>query len=96
MSTINGLPAHVLLVHAILVLLPLAAVLLVVTAVSPAMRRRLAGPNALLSLAVLALVPVTTDAVGPERRVPRLRCCTTTRSLATPRSGWPCPWRPSR
>jgi hypothetical protein len=61
-STLNGLPAHILLVHAIVVLLPLAAVLLVLTAVWPAARRRLAGPNALLSLGVLVLVPITTDA----------------------------------
>ncbi|MCU7729397.1 hypothetical protein ODJ79_37255 [Actinoplanes sp. KI2] len=72
MSTINGLPAHILLVHAIVVLLPLAATLLVVTTVWPAMRRRLAGPNVLLALAVLALVPVTTDAgEWLEQRVPQ-------------------------
>jgi hypothetical protein len=70
MGTVNGLPAHVLLVHAIVVLLPLAAVLLVVTAIWPRMRTRLAGPNALLSLLVVALVPVTTSAgEWLERRV---------------------------
>lgn len=58
MGTVNGLPAHILLVHAIVVLLPLAALLLVLTALWPAARRRLAGPNAILSLLVLALVPV--------------------------------------
>jgi len=62
MGAINGLPAHILLVHAIVVLLPLAALLLVLTAVSPAIRRRLAGPNAILSVLVVALVPVTTSA----------------------------------
>ncbi|GAA0571745.1 hypothetical protein GCM10010172_65300 [Paractinoplanes ferrugineus] len=62
MSTVNGLPAHILLVHAIVVLLPLAALLLVLTAVWPAARRRFAGPNAILSVLVVALVPVTTDA----------------------------------
>jgi hypothetical protein len=62
MSTVNGLPAHVLLVHAMVVLLPLAALLLVLTAVRPASRRRLAGPNAVLSVLVVALVPVTTSA----------------------------------
>ncbi|WP_233625292.1 hypothetical protein [Actinoplanes sp. ATCC 53533] len=50
MGTVNGLPAHILLVHAIVVLLPLAALLLVLTAVWPAARRRLAGPNAILSV----------------------------------------------
>ncbi|SEO76196.1 hypothetical protein [Amycolatopsis saalfeldensis] len=62
MTTLNGLPAHVLLVHAIVVLLPLASLLLVLSALWPAARRKLAGPNALLSLLVVALVPITTDA----------------------------------
>ncbi|MEV7627716.1 hypothetical protein [Actinoplanes sp. NPDC089786] len=62
MGTVNGLPAHILLVHAIVVLLPLAAVLLVLTAWWPAARRRLAGPNVLLSAATLVLVPITMDA----------------------------------
>lgn len=62
MGTINGLPAHIMLVHAIVVLLPLAALLLVATAIWPAVRRRLAGPNAILSVLVVALVPVTTSA----------------------------------
>jgi hypothetical protein len=48
-------------VHAIIVLLPLSALLLVLSAVRPVLRR-LAGPNAILSLVVLVLVPVTTDA----------------------------------
>ena len=70
MTTLNGLPAHVLLVHAIVVLLPLAALLLVLSAVWPAARRKLAGPNALLSLLVVVLVPITTDAgEWLERRV---------------------------
>jgi hypothetical protein len=61
-GTVNGLPAHILLVHAIVVLLPLAALLLVLTAIWPAARRRFAGPNAILSVLVVALVPVTTSA----------------------------------
>jgi len=70
MGTVNGLPAHVLLVHAVVVLLPLAAALLVGTAIWPRMRARLAGPNALLSLLVVGLVPVTTSAgEWLERRV---------------------------
>lgn len=71
MTTLNGLPAHILLVHAVVVLLPLAALLLVLCAVWPAARAKLAGPNAILSIVVLALVPVTTDAgEWLERRVP--------------------------
>lgn len=62
MQTVNGLPAHVLLVHAIVVLLPLSAALLALTALWPAARRRLAGPNVILSLLVVVLVPITTSA----------------------------------
>lgn len=70
MTTVGGLPAHILLVHAIVVLLPLTALLLVASAVWPAARRRVAGPNAVLAVLVLALVPVTTDAgEWLERRV---------------------------
>jgi hypothetical protein len=70
MTTLNGLPAHVLLVHAIVVLLPLAALLLVLSAVWPAARGKLAGPNAILSVLVVVLVPITTDAgEWLERRI---------------------------
>jgi hypothetical protein len=72
MSTISGLPAHILLVHAIVVLLPLSALLLVATGVWEKARRRLAGTNALLAVLVVILVPVTTNAgEWLERRVPR-------------------------
>jgi hypothetical protein len=71
MDTFNGLPTHVLLVHAVIVLLPLSALLLVLTTVWPAARQRLAGPNAILAVLVLPLVPLTTDAgEWLERRVP--------------------------
>jgi len=71
MTTVNGLPAHILLVHATVVLLPLAALLLVLTAAWPAARRRLAGPNVILSIVVVVLVPLTTSAgEWLERRVP--------------------------
>ena len=62
MGTIDGLPAHIMLVHALVVLLPLAALLLVLTAWWPAARRRLAGPNVILSSFTLVLVPVTMNA----------------------------------
>jgi predicted membrane protein DUF2231 len=72
MTTVNGLPAHILLVHAIVVLLPLAGLLLVLTAFWPAARARLAAPNAILSVLVVALVPLTTS-TGEwlEERVPQ-------------------------
>jgi hypothetical protein len=62
MQTVNGLPAHVLLVHAVVVLLPLSAALLALTAIWPTARRHLAGPNAILALLVVVLVPITTSA----------------------------------
>ncbi|WP_433729243.1 hypothetical protein ACQP2Y_16935 [Actinoplanes sp. CA-051413] len=62
METVNGLPAHILLVHAFVVLLPLSAVLLALTAWWPAARRRLAGPNAVLASVTLVLVPFTMNA----------------------------------
>jgi hypothetical protein len=62
MSEINGLPAHPLLVHAVVVLLPLAALAVVLHAVWPAARRRLGVVTPLLCLVSLVLVPVTTHA----------------------------------
>jgi hypothetical protein len=61
-STFHGLPVHVLLVHAVVVLMPLCGVLLALSSVWPAARRRLAAPNALLGLFLLALIPITTSA----------------------------------
>lgn len=72
MNTLNGLPAHILLVHAIIVLVPLAAFLLILTAVWPAARRRLAGPNAILAVGALVMIPITTQAgEWLERHIPR-------------------------
>lgn len=72
MTVINGLPAHVLLVHAVVVLVPLTALLLVVVAVWPAARARFAWPTAALAVVTLAFVPLTTEAgEWLERRVPR-------------------------
>ncbi|MDH2413372.1 DUF2231 domain-containing protein [Nocardioides sp. CER19] len=62
MTTINGLPAHALLVHAVVVLLPLAALAVVLHAVWPAAARRLSVVTPLLCLAVVVLVPITTNA----------------------------------
>ena len=72
MTTVNGLPAHILLVHAVVVLLPLAAFLLVLTTLWEPARRRLAAGNAILSILVVIIVPVTTSAgEWLERRVPQ-------------------------
>lgn len=61
-TQVRGLPAHVLLVHAVVVVVPLAAVLLVVSALWPRARRWLGGATPLTALAALVLVPITTHA----------------------------------
>lgn len=62
MSIINGLPAHILLVHAVVVLIPLATILLLLTAWWPAVRRRLSVLAAVVSALALIVVPITADA----------------------------------
>ncbi|MGS0687833.1 DUF2231 domain-containing protein [Nakamurella sp. GG22] len=47
---INGLPVHVLVVHAVVALIPLAALLTVLSAVWPAARRRLGVVTPLVAL----------------------------------------------
>jgi hypothetical protein len=61
-TTINDLPAHVLLVHIVVVFVPLAALLLVLSAVWPAARRRLGLVTPLVALVALVSVPLTTSA----------------------------------
>ena len=60
--SINGLPLHVLLVHAVVVLIPLTALSLVLVAFWPAARRRLGFVTALLGLVLIVLIPLTTQA----------------------------------
>lgn len=62
MSTFNGLPAHVLFVHFIVVLAPLTAVLAILCAVWPAARQRLVWLVAALALFTAVLTPLTTEA----------------------------------
>lgn len=72
MSTFNGLPAHILLVHFIVVLAPLTAVLEIACALWPAARRRLVWLVVALAGATLVLTPLTTDAgEWLEKRAPR-------------------------
>lgn len=61
-STINGLPAHVLLVHFIVVLAPLTALLALMCAVWPAARRRLVWLVLALAALTTVLTPLTTEA----------------------------------
>jgi hypothetical protein len=62
LSTFQGLPAHILLVHFIVVLAPLTAVLAVVCALWPAARRHLTWLLLALAAATTILTPLTTDA----------------------------------
>ena len=72
MTTIGGLPAHILLVHAVVVLIPLTAILLVIIAMSSRARRRLDILTVILAVLALVSVPLTTEAGDwLEHRLPR-------------------------
>jgi len=60
METFRGLPLHPLVVHAVVVLLPLATLCVAAHAVWPAARRRLGAVTPLLALLCVALVPIAT------------------------------------
>ena len=58
----NGLPLHVLIVHAVVIVVPLAALCALLTAFWPAARRRLGIVTPLVALAALVLVPLAVQA----------------------------------
>ncbi|MEU8578375.1 DUF2231 domain-containing protein [Streptomyces asoensis] len=62
MSLVNGLPAHILLVHFVVVLVPLTALALVVCAAWPRAAQRMGVVLPLLALVTLVSVPLTTGA----------------------------------
>ncbi|WP_020123389.1 DUF2231 domain-containing protein [Streptomyces canus] len=62
MSLINGLPAHVLLVHFVIVLVPLTALALTVCALRPSAAQRMGVVLPLLALVTLVSVPLATQA----------------------------------
>ncbi len=62
MSTLNGLPAHPLLVHFIVVLAPLTAVLAILCAVWPAARQRLVWLVVALAGITAVLTPIAAEA----------------------------------
>ncbi len=64
MSTLNGLPAHILLNHAIVVLAPLTALLAVLCALWPAARRRVVWLVLALAVLTFGLTPLTVNAGG--------------------------------
>jgi cytochrome bd-type quinol oxidase subunit 2 len=57
-SEFDGLPAHPLLIHVVVVMVPLAALLLVLSVAWPAARRRLGILTPIAALIGLAFVPV--------------------------------------
>jgi hypothetical protein len=59
---IAGLPVHILLVHAVVILAPLTGVAVILHALWPAARRRLGFVTPLAALVVLVLVPITVSA----------------------------------
>ena len=61
-TEINGLPAHVLLIHLVVIGIPLAALLTVLSAVWPAARRRLGIITPIIAALALISVPITTNA----------------------------------
>jgi hypothetical protein len=58
----SGLPLHVLLVHFVVIVVPLAALCTVLAAAWPAARRRLGVVTPIIALAALISVPITTAA----------------------------------
>ncbi|PVE70465.1 DUF2231 domain-containing protein [Microbacterium testaceum] len=71
MWQIAGLPAHPLLVHAVVVLIPLAALMVVLGSVWPAARRRLGILTPIVALVALIFVPLAKEAgEALERQVP--------------------------
>lgn len=60
LDTVFGVPAHPLVVHAVVVLLPLAAIGGIAVALVPALRRRYGALVLLLTVAAAATVPVAT------------------------------------
>ena len=70
MTTLTGLPAHVLLVHAVVVLVPMSALLVLLVGVWPTARRQWALPTAVLAVATAVCVPLATESgEWLERRV---------------------------
>jgi hypothetical protein len=71
LNQVNGLPAHILLVHAVVVLVPITAVLVLLSATWPAARRRLGLITPGAALVTFLSIPLTTQAgEWLQRRVP--------------------------
>lgn len=64
LTTISGLPAHALLVHAMVVVAPLTALLEILCALWPAARRHLVWLVLAFAVVTAALTPITANAGG--------------------------------
>lgn len=65
MDVINGMPAHALLLHFVLVLVPITALLEIVCALWPAARRgQLMWVTLVLAVVTMVLTPITINAGG--------------------------------
>lgn len=62
LDLINGIPAHVLLVHVVVILVPLTALALILCAAFPSVMRRFGLALPVLALVSLVSVPLTTEA----------------------------------
>lgn len=62
MFTVNGIPAHPLVIHVVVVLLPLATLGAVLIAARPRWRRTYGIPVLLVALVGVAAVPIATNA----------------------------------
>ncbi len=62
MDTFTGLPAHPLFVHVVLVAVPLAGLIAIVSVLWPRARRWLGPTPAIASLIALIVLPITTSA----------------------------------
>jgi hypothetical protein len=68
----NGLPLHPLIVHFVVVVVPLAALCLLLSAFWPTARRRLGIVTPLVALAALISVPIATQAgEALQKQVPK-------------------------
>ena len=69
---VSGLPVHPLVVHAVVVLLPMAVVGSVLVALWPAIRARWAWPVVVLTAAAVVAIPLATSTgEGLEHNLPR-------------------------
>lgn len=88
-NTISGLPAHVLIVHAVVVLVPLAAAFTVVAALSPAARRHLGLFFVGFTLVATVSVPLAVQSgEALEKQLPDTKLLATHTGLGESLTPW--------